>query len=270
MQNPSYRPNAEDVCAVIVAAGRGTRLGADQNKLFLPLAGEPLIAHTVRALTRHGHVGSLVLVTRPEERDDLLRIATDAAPEGFLIRTTDGGAERVHSIENGAIAAPPTATLLLFHDGARPLVSESIVRAVIAATHRHGACLPVLPVVDTVKVTDGEIVGRTIDRQKLALAQTPQGFLAEPFRDAVQQLRGSESPAPADFQPTDDASLYEAIGRPVHTVPGDPLNLKVTRPGDLELAEALLPVFVSREAAMAGTRDHRTRDKRSESGELES
>lgn len=269
MQNPSHRPNAEDVCAVIVAAGRGTRVGADQNKLFLPLAGEPLIAHTVRALTRHGHVGSLVLVTRPEERDELLGIAKDAAPDGFLIRTTDGGAERVNSIENGAHAAPTTATILLFHDGARPLLSESIVRAVIAATYRHGACLPVLPVVDTVKYTEGETVSRTIDRQKLALAQTPQGFLAEPFRDALQQLRGSKSSAPKDFQPTDDASLYEALGRPVHTVIGDPLNLKVTQPGDLQLAEALLPVFVSREANTVEDHEHRPTDEIPESGEID-
>lgn len=265
MQNPNLPRRDQDVCAIVVAAGRGTRLGTDQNKLLVRLGGEPLLAHTARALVCGGHVGSLVLVTRPEEREALLSIvrttvrretlATHSATgdsSDFPIFHAVGGEERVDSIRRGVMAAPPSAKILLLHDGARPFLAESVIESVIAATRRYGACIPALSIVDTVKRVGNSRIRGTLDRAHLALAQTPQGFLAGPFREALQQLDGADAKDAAgssSFEPTDDASLYEALGRQVHTVAGDPLNVKITRPGDVELAEAMLPVFLQREDA---------------------
>jgi 2-C-methyl-D-erythritol 4-phosphate cytidylyltransferase len=214
---------------VVAAAGRGTRMGADVPKAFLRLAGLPLVAHAIRPFLRFSGVVRIAVVL-PDP-------AAAAGIQGFedarvvLVR---GGAERQDSVASG-IAALGEVDLILVHDAARPLLEESTIRAVVEAAARHGAAVPVLPVPDTVKELDGAgFVAGTPSRDRLGLAQTPQGFRSELLRRAHARA------AAAGERGTDEASLVERLGEKVAAVPGSPRNFKITTADDLRRAEILL------------------------------
>ncbi|MBI4878483.1 MAG: 2-C-methyl-D-erythritol 4-phosphate cytidylyltransferase [Planctomycetes bacterium] len=225
------------VAAVVVAAGAGRRMGARENKVFLDLCGQPILARTIAALARSRRIHEIVLVTRAEDREEARRIAAAAAGPSLPLRLAEGGAERGASVRSGVAAAPLDADILLVHDAARPFVSARLIGALIDAAERHGAAIPALPVADTLKRARAGVILETVSREELFSAQTPQAFRAELLRDALAR------PAPAGGAPTDDALLLERAGREVHIVPGDPANLKITTPQDLALARALLPAF---------------------------
>lgn len=213
--------------AVVVAAGSGERFGGDARKQFLELAGSPIVAWACRPFLEERGVTEAVLVLP----DDV----ADEPPEwvrGLDVRVVAGGATRRASVARGLAALEAAAETVLVHDGVRPLASAALLRRVLEAA-RSGGAVPVLELRDTVKEVEGDRVVRTLDRSRLRRVQTPQGFPREALERAHREA-GTEGPA------TDDASLLEAVGLPVRTVPGEESNLKITTPRDLARAERLL------------------------------
>ncbi|MDI3298937.1 MAG: 2-C-methyl-D-erythritol 4-phosphate cytidylyltransferase [Bacillota bacterium] len=219
--------------AVVVAAGRGLRYAAGENKAFASVLGRPLLVYTLQGLETAG-VGRYVVVVAPGEEERCLEEAIrpfDLHPASVVA----GGARRSDSVRAGLLALGREGGLdvVLVHDGARPLASPELWRRVALAALRFGAAVPVLPVSDTVKRVAGERVEATVPRSSLFLAQTPQGFRPE----ILWRAHGLDE---ADGRPdaSDDAALVEALGWPVATVPGEPWNVKVTYPVDRFLVEA--------------------------------
>jgi 2-C-methyl-D-erythritol 4-phosphate cytidylyltransferase len=217
------------VAALIVAAGRGARMGATGPKALLPLGGTSILARAVAAFAARPRVGRLVVVVAdPEPARAALG---DAAGRVLLVR---GGEERQDSVLRGLEAVRDSA-IVLVHDAARPLVPATLIDAVLDAAIAHGAAVPVLPVVDTVKrIGSDGVVLATVPRDDLRLAQTPQGFRTELLTAAYA------SASREGVRATDDSGLVERCGGRVVAVPGSPRNIKITTPADLALAEALL------------------------------
>ncbi len=208
--------------------------GAD--KLAAELGGRPLLAWTLAAFAAAPEIGRVVVVTSEERRAEVT--GASWLPDR-VVDVVVGGARRQESVLAGFLAfdrlgAEETGAVLV-HDGARPLVRAELVSAVAVATARHGAAIPVVPVAETLKRIDGDLVSGTFDRAGLGAAQTPQGIRRDLLRDAYRRF-----PPDAPETWTDEAALLEACGMPVHVVPGDPDNLKVTLPGDLRRAAAVL------------------------------
>ena len=169
----------------------------------------------------------------PEGGDGTKPGSTEPGPASWgADRTVTGGASRADSVRAGLDAVPDEATVIVVHDAARPLAPPSLFAAVVEAVLVDGApcAIPVLPVADTLKRAADGVILATVDRDGLVTVQTPQAFSAPTLRAA--HVQGGQS--------TDDAGLVERMGVAVHTVPGDPRNLKITRPEDLDLAEALM------------------------------
>lgn len=238
--------------AILLAAGGSTRMG-ELDKLWVDLAGQPLLARPLRMLAALEAVSTVVVVA-PRTRHGALRaLARDLPAE---LRCVEGGARRQDSVAAGLAALAEEAAetqWVLVHDAARPLADAAVARRVLAAAQRHGAATPVVPVIDTIKrVTAADegataspgmpgepaeqMIVETMDRQTLRAAQTPQGFSAALLRRAHAEAGTSQSASGA----TDDAALVERLGLPVAAVPGDPRNVKVTTAEDLALVRALL------------------------------
>jgi 2-C-methyl-D-erythritol 4-phosphate cytidylyltransferase len=203
---------------VVVAAGSGARFGG--AKQFAMLGGRPLAAWAVDA-ARPVSTG-VVLVVPPESLDRAGAWGADAV--------VAGGSTRSASVRAGLSAVPVDAEIVVVHDGARPLASAALFRAVVAEVESGAdACVPALPVADTLKlVADGTVVS-TLERGGVVAVQTPQAFRAEVLRSVHRS--GADT--------TDDAGLVEAAGATVRVVPGEPANIKVTTPADLELVQAV-------------------------------
>jgi 2-C-methyl-D-erythritol 4-phosphate cytidylyltransferase/2-C-methyl-D-erythritol 2,4-cyclodiphosphate synthase len=216
---------------VVVAAGASRRMGG-ADKLTVPLAGRPLLAWTLEALAASPVVRQLVVVAAPERVAEL-QDRPWLAGLGARARVVAGGPRRQESVFAGVAASD--AELVLVHDGARPLVTPGLVSRVAEAATLHGAAIPTLPVGETLKRLAGSRVEGTVPREGLATAQTPQGAR----RDLLERAFAAVDPA-GSGEFTDEAALLEAAGVEVVSVEGESTNIKVTRPQDLELAEALL------------------------------
>ena len=229
--DPLSPPSKAD--AIVVAAGSSTRMGGP-DKLVAQIGGRPLLAWTLDALAGSTSVARIVVVTAAGR---IPEIAGAAWLPDRVSAVVAGGARRQESVAAGAaaLADGPEYGVILVHDGARPLVSAELVDAVARAAAVHGAAIPVLPVVDTLKrVEDGRIAG-TMDRSDVVAAQTPQGVR----RDV---LAAAYAAFPPDGPETwsDEAALLEACRIPVHAIPGESANLKVTLPADLRHVESAL------------------------------
>jgi 2-C-methyl-D-erythritol 4-phosphate cytidylyltransferase len=241
------------VVVIIPAAGLGTRMApmpsamdakakkAHPSKQFSELAGTPILIHTLRKFAAVDDVNEIWLALRENEisgfRERLAKEATDVLKK--KVELVAGGEHRQQSVENAlnAITAAPD-DIVLVHDAVRPLVTAEIIREVIEAAKKYGAAIAGLPAVDTVKqverTSEGAIVKATIPRAGVVLAQTPQGFRYSVIKKVFDE-------AAADgFMGTDEASLAERSGHEVAVVMGSPKNLKITNPGDMELAEFYL------------------------------
>jgi 2-C-methyl-D-erythritol 4-phosphate cytidylyltransferase len=208
------------VWSVVVAGGSGQRFG--RLKQFAVLAGRPVVAWAVEAC-RTVSTG-VVLVVPP---------GTPEGEDHGADVVVEGGSTRSESVARGLVAVPATARVIIVHDAARPLASDALFRSVLDAVTSGGAggAIPGIAVSDTIKVVDGtQTVKATLDRSTLVAVQTPQAFGADLLRQA--HVGGAEA--------TDDAALVEALGATVRVVPGDPHNLKITTPADLDRAEHLL------------------------------
>lgn len=221
---------------IIAAAGRGTRLGTARPKPLLVLGGETLLARSLRVFLAYPGVASIVVVVSDPEAFRLALGDLDRR-----VRLVAGGAERQDSVRAGLRALAPT-DLVLVHDAARPLVDAALVGRVVEAAAAHGAAVPCIPVPDTVKRVDAAgRVEATVPRDSLRLAQTPQGFASEVLRRAHDAARDRAGGAEGGgVAATDDVALVERLGLPVVAVAGSRRNLKITHPGDLRVAEALL------------------------------
>ncbi len=220
------------VCAVIVAAGSSTRVKAG-DKLYMPLGGEPVLLRTLKAFQSSPEVDAIVLTARGERVEEVRRLA-EKNGINKLISVVAGGKTRAESVENG-IKMTEGFSLLLIHDGARPLVEDGLIERVISVAEEYGAAVPAVPVKDTVKLSDGDgFVAATPDRSRLFAAQTPQGFLRSLYLKALSSV-GEEAAAV-----TDDSSIFELAGYRVRLVEGAYTNIKLTTDSDFAAAEAYL------------------------------
>ena len=218
--------------AVIVAAGRGTRMGLERNKVLAPLCGEPVIARTVRAFERTGWFdGGIVVVTGACDLCEMKRILADA---GLHAQVVLGGADRQESVCRGLAATNPAAQYVAIHDGARPLVTAEVIARTLESAKKYGSGVAAVPLKDTVKrVNEGGVVVDTPPRDALRAVQTPQTFEAELIRRAHAAYALGE-------RATDDAALAERMGVEVRLTEGDVENIKLTTPEDMLLARQVI------------------------------
>lgn len=224
------------VAVIIAAGGRGVRFGGARPKQWLELGGLTILARSVAAFDRHQQVQELVIVLPP---GTLASGEFEKPAAAKPLRFVEGGARRQDSVANGFAAISDETEIVLVHDAARPLVSAEIISRTIAAAAESGAAIAAVPVHDTVKETvrrdQQTVIARTLPRETLYLAQTPQGFRRDVLAAAIALGQGSDEEAAA----TDEAMLAERAGYTVAIVAGDPNNLKITTEGDLRRAEAI-------------------------------
>jgi 2-C-methyl-D-erythritol 4-phosphate cytidylyltransferase len=222
------------VSAIIVAAGKGTRMGARGDKLFLELGGCPIVAHTWRRFDEAACIDEIVMVVR-----DGLQAAFAELAERHRFRKkfalVAGGKERQDSVWNGLETLSPSTEIVAIQDAARPCTSQDLIAATIAAARETGAAVAAQAVTDTIKESrDGKLIERTLDRSQLWAVQTPQTFRVKIIRRALSEVRQR------GLLVTDDTAACELIGQPVRLVVSAQPNPKVTRPEDLPCVEALL------------------------------
>lgn len=231
------------VFVILPAAGLGTRMAPGHStqtapKQFLELAGTPILIHTLRAFAAVPEVSEMIVAVRATEME---RLTAEVSEHGFAdkVRVVQGGDTRQESVSHAlqALECGPDDVVLV-HDAVRPLIEPAVIARVIDAVQKHSAAIVGLPAVDTIKqverTADGAIITATIPREYIVQAQTPQGFRCELLRKAFAE-------AEADgFLGTDEASIVERAGTQVFVVPGAASNIKITQPGDLELAEFYL------------------------------
>lgn len=210
---------------VLAAAGSGSRFGSTVPKQFLEWRGKPLFMHSLLRFAAFV-IESVVVVSKDRVESTERALAAEGLSAG--IRVVAGGGTRQASVSLGLAALSDGIDIVLVHDAARPLVSDAVVNRVIAGALKEGACIPVLPVKDTVKEISEGFICATLNRDRLGLAQTPQGFRLDLLREASDQADRE------GFAATDEAMLVEHLGRRVLTVAGDPENLKVTWQDDLK------------------------------------
>ncbi len=221
-----------EILAILVAAGRGERLGASRPKAFVELGGRPLLLWAAEAFEAASDVDAIVAVV-PDAEIALAREMLGHVNK--LLAVVPGGERRQDSVHEGLRQAPPDFSgLVLVHDAARPFVDTTTIAAVTAAARESGAALPVVPLVDTVKRVRAGAVVETLDRSELFGAQTPQGFRLDLLR------RAYAAAAAAGLTVTDEAMALERLGATVRAVPGSTLNRKITTADDLAWGEDVL------------------------------
>jgi 2-C-methyl-D-erythritol 4-phosphate cytidylyltransferase len=220
--------------AVIVAAGRGTRMGPDVDKLFLPVVGRPVVAHTWLRFDGVAEVDDIIVVVREGMQPTFEEIAG-----GLRLtkpwRLVAGGEARQDSVWNGLEALKAGSALVAIQDGARPCTSPTLIRQTLVAAREHGAAVAAQPVTDTIKESeDGTSIARHLERGRLWAVQTPQSFRVEVIRKALAAVRNK------GLRVTDDTAACELIGQEVKLVESAEPNPKVTVPADVAYIELLL------------------------------
>ena len=220
--------------AIIAAAGAGTRLASDRPKQFLLLAGTPVIVHTLKAFEECDSIHEVIVVLPAEESAGFLSIAGKFGLRK-VARVVPGGATRAESVKRGLMSIrSATAEIVAVHDGVRPFVTVEEISSVVAAAQAYGAAILVAPVTDTIKQVSDQAVVKTLDRNVLRRALTPQCFRYELLRQAYHKADVS------DPSLTDESALVEQLGQRVSIVEGSARNIKITTAEDLEIAEGLL------------------------------
>ena len=221
-----------DRYAILVAGGKGLRMGSDIPKQFLPLRGRPVLMHTIDVFRRTYPDIHIILVL-PREQQDYWRQLCGQHGYDVELCVADGGETRFHSVRNGLSLIPDGARGVVgVHDGVRPFVSPETIRRCYEAAEECGAVVPVVPVVETVRQVLADGSSMTVDRNAYRLVQTPQTFDIQLLKKAYGQ--------PFDPFFTDDASVVEAMGHPIKLVEGNNENIKLTNPADLKLAEGMV------------------------------
>lgn len=226
------------VTAIIAAAGAGSRLGDGTPKQFLELGGRPMVHHAIDAFRAAPRVTDLIVVTRAEAVDGLRAALGGGKP----VEVIAGGATRQASVALGMDRLPAAARYVLVHDAARPFVTPDLIERVLDGAMAHGAAIAALAATDTVKRVEGARIVETVPRERVYLAQTPQGFRRDVLEAAVALGRSG-------VEGTDESALAERAGHAVHVVGGDEGNVKITTAGDLARARRA----AGRPRALVGT-----------------
>lgn len=220
--------------AVIVAAGKGRRMGTEISKQFLPLCGKEILAHTVEKFEKAACIRDIILVTGGDALQDVRQMAQEYGWKK-IISVTEGGKERQDSVFLGLQQVPQDTEIVLIHDGVRPFVTEEILERSIAAAKETGGCVAGVPAKDTIKVCDAEgFAIATPDRSTLRQIQTPQTFRRKEILAAYEKAKAD------GFLGTDDASVAEHSGFPVRVIMGSYSNIKITTKEDLLIGAAFL------------------------------
>jgi len=221
--------------AIVVAAGKGTRLGGDRPKQFLELGGVPVIIHTLRQFERSKQINEVITVLPAEDTAGFESVA-----QKFKLhkaqRVIAGGETRAQSVRNG-LNAIAQADIVAVHDGVRPLVTPEEIDEVVSAAARSGAAILTAPVADTIKRVNGDRIMQTISRAELRRALTPQCFRFDILKRAYEQLDELES---SGSEISDESMLAERLGIEIVSVDGNSRNFKITNESDLALAKSLL------------------------------
>jgi 2-C-methyl-D-erythritol 4-phosphate cytidylyltransferase len=222
------------VAAVIPAAGSGTRMKAGLSKQFLPIGGKPVLYYTLSVFESSPFINEIVVVLSKEDR----KLAEERIFSRFSFKKisslVDGGSERKESVYNGLKAVQRNTDFVVIHDGCRPFVTDGMIEESLSAARKTGGAIVAVPLRDTLKKEKKGYIERTVSREGLWQAQTPQTFRYPLLLQAYQNALKNSFPA------TDDAMLLEQMGLPVSLVPGSLLNIKITLPEDLILAEMIL------------------------------
>ncbi|MCS6263092.1 MAG: 2-C-methyl-D-erythritol 4-phosphate cytidylyltransferase [Nitrospira sp.] len=234
-RNAKPSPAGPRTVALVPAAGRGLRMGGHIPKQFLALGGRPILAQSLLVLQASPLIHEIILAVPQSERQYCLDHIVATGEFSKVTKVVPGGAQRQDSVRHALAEVSQETEIVLVHDAVRPFLTEDMIRRVVAAAVEYGAAIIALPMRDTVKyVGAGGVIERTVDRRPLWLAQTPQAFR----RDWLEE--GHDKALLAGVQATDDAHLVELIGKPVVVVEGSGENIKVTRPEDLVIGEAIL------------------------------
>ena len=246
-------PKVPLVVALVPAAGRGLRMGGSVPKQFLSLGGEPLIVQSLRALQAAPVIDQIVLAVPLADVDYCEAEIVSRHRFTKVTKVVAGGAERQDSVRHALAQVHAETEIVLIHDAVRPFVTQRMIEEVVAAARREGAAIIALPMRDTVKQvrTDG-MIERTVDRAPLWLAQTPQAFRRDWIETAHKNAHAE------GIRATDDAFLVEWLGHLVAVVEGSGENIKVTRPEDLVIGEAILASRM-KGSEMGGTSEKRAK-----------
>ena len=218
---------------LIPAAGVGRRMGSDRNKLLLPLLGKPLLAWTLLAADATHSIDWIGIIGQSSDFPDFKTLLA-ALRLSKSVKLIVGGKSRQESVYNGLQALPASAERVLVHDGARCLVTPQLLDRCASALLNCQGLIAAVPVKDTIKVVEANLIKQTPPRSQLWAAQTPQGFAVELLKQCHRQGRQQ------GWQVTDDAALFEQCGLPVEIVQGEETNLKITTPMDLAIAQLIL------------------------------
>ncbi len=221
------------VGAIIAAAGFGRRMKADRPKQLLALNGIPIIIHTIRKFDI-SRVIDYIIVTAPRESVTEVSELVKSAEFQKPVIVVEGGERRQDSVASGLNHLQPGTDIVAVHDGVRPFVSTDDIENAVRQAERTGAAVLAVPIVDTVKQVEKDVIDSTLTREHLVLAQTPQVFRTEILKQAFDRATKDE------YYGTDESSLVERLGHPVAIVRGSERNIKITRPSDLSLARAFL------------------------------
>lgn len=220
--------------AVIVAAGKGKRMGTEISKQFLPLCGKEILAHTVEKFEKAACIRDIILVTGGDALQDVRQMVQEYGWKK-IISVTEGGKERQDSVFLGLQQVPQDTEIVLIHDGVRPFVTEEILERSIAAAKETGGCVAGVPAKDTIKVCDAEgFAIATPNRSTLRQIQTPQTFRRKEILAAYEKAKAD------GFLGTDDASVAEHSGFPARVIMGSYRNIKITTKEDLLIGAAFL------------------------------
>lgn len=226
-----------DVSVVVPAAGESLRMGGDRRKPFLQLLGEPIVMRTCRRLMEVPGVFEIVLVVHPDDLEFVQGEGWPVLREAGIELAVAGGASRAQSVWNGIQVVSARAEIIAVHDAVRPFFPLDMAKALVSIARRRGAAVPVTPLTDTPKRIEGDRVLETPRRLGLMRVQTPQVFRSDLIIEAYEYAIRTGGLSEAV---TDDAQLVERIEGDVAAVYGDDLNIKITSPRDLQVAEALL------------------------------
>jgi 2-C-methyl-D-erythritol 4-phosphate cytidylyltransferase len=236
--------------AIVVAGGSGKRFGGNENKIFAKLDGQPIFLRALQLFVNREDVGQTILVVAPSEMEQMK--AKFGANLGFMgVKLVMGGSERCQSVANGLAQVGEDAEYVAVHDAVRVCVAAEWIDAIFAAACKSGAAAPVVPVTSTLKrVGEDKVIGATVSREGLYMAQTPQVFRKDVIQAAYGRLKEIEESESVPI--TDDAQLVTASGHAVTAVEGDARNIKITTRGDLTLASAILKALPQRPVARSG------------------
>lgn len=224
-------------CGIIVAGGKGERMGADMDKAFLSLGTKPVVVYSLLAFEKCRDIDEVILVVR-KDRIDLARQMVRMFGCNKVKKVVAGGVLRQHSVVNGLAEASEDVEIVVVHDGARPCVTADLITRTISSAKQCGSGVAAVKITDTVKSVDkGMIIAETIDRTKLWLVQTPQAFKFDLLQKAFAFIEKKK------IKVTDEASAVELVSKGVRLVVSSSSNIKITNPDDLILAAALMRLF---------------------------